>query len=116
MKELINETNINSEILLRSVIEYMKSDYRLESNTEKQMKLKVCIEKLEIVLERLVSKDNTSEKDSKIKTKEKHCGNCLLYVRDHNKKGHPKKCKIKRDFYPQPENNACDKWRSKGRE
>lgn len=115
MKELIGETNIKSEILLRSVIEYLKSINELESNTEKRMKLGICIEKLDTVLGRML--DDEPELNIKVRSKEvvKQCGTCLLYVRDHSKKGHPKKCKIKRDFYPQPENNACDKWRSKGR-
>lgn len=112
MRELLKGTDISSEILLRSVIIYLKTLYKEEIKQDRKLKLNVCIEKLEIVLDRLIDIDKKQEV-SKF-NKEKKCGTCLFYVRDHDKKGHTKKCKLKRDFYPKPDNEACDSWRSKG--
>lgn len=86
----------------------------LESDAEVKIKLKTSVEKLEIVLERLVNESNKSTKDKVERDTRKCCGTCLYYVRNHSKKGHTKGCKIKKDYYPQPENDACKKWRSKG--
>ena len=115
MAEIIQKTEVKSELLLRSVIMYLKSVNKTETNAEKKLKTKVCIEKIETVLDRMVKEDDT-EKHTRADRglREKKCGTCLFYVRDHNKKGHIKKCRIKRDFYPQPDNESCDSWRSKG--